>query len=338
MSKSVVFAVMIGVSAISMSSVFGMNSQGPSSEQFNDQKYPLHAACRKGQYEVVEHLLEQGFDFKEEDNHGKTALFYALRSESYPIVSLLAKMQGQPVVDRCYYSLHQACKEGDVEKISELLEYGADIDVKDSLGNKPLDYAKESGCEYAVHDILNSHEIARNQSAQKCQRLYPQFMAFYDGDFEKFKKLYRWTRYEFPDFYDSLSPLNLDEATPLHRACYVGSSADVALLIEDGAMLDELDFFGQTPLQVACYRNHSKVAELLISAGASVFAIGKAKAELKHVKCNSPLHYTFNHQNFKLARLLLSRGANPNIDPETKDFFFMATIYNNEVYPLREKK
>ena len=90
--------------------------------------------------------------------------------------------------------------------------------------------------------------------------------------------------------------------TPLHIAAKNGCEAATALLIQKGAIVDEIDEDGYTPLLDAAQNGHIEVVRLLVREGANVEATSEggstalALAELG------------GHKD--VALFLISRGAN----------------------------
>ncbi len=110
---------------------------------------PLHMAAAAGRIEIVKLLLAKGADVNVGDIRGGTALWYANEQGNEEIVELLrshgAKEQAPTI------SLHQAARDGDLEKVKSLISGGADINAMDDrLAGTPLHLAAY----YAHHDLV----------------------------------------------------------------------------------------------------------------------------------------------------------------------------------------
>jgi truncated hemoglobin YjbI len=110
----------------------------------------LHAASAAGNLPVVTGLLRLGVDANVQDGGGHTPL-YSVGNECSgggPVVRAL--IQGGAKVDACdgvkrCTALHMAARRGNVEAAEALLECGANIEARDSLGETPLRRAVNCG-------------------------------------------------------------------------------------------------------------------------------------------------------------------------------------------------
>ena len=92
--------------------------------------------------------------------------------------------------------------------------------------------------------------------------------------------------------------------TPLHEAAGYGHVEVAALLIANGADVNEIDLGCWTPLHLAANGGRAEVADLLIEKGANVNAANRDG--------QTPLHVAAAHGHAELACLLMVRGANVN--------------------------
>jgi ankyrin repeat protein len=105
----------------------------------------LHAASGQGNLAMVELLLRLGADPNVQDAGGHTPLYCVANecrtSEGGIVVRALAKggadVNANDGVKRCT-ALHMAARRGNVEVAEALLDCGAEIDARDSLGETPL--------------------------------------------------------------------------------------------------------------------------------------------------------------------------------------------------------
>jgi truncated hemoglobin YjbI len=110
----------------------------------------LHAASAAGNLPLVTGLLRLGVDANVQDGGGHTPL-YSVGNECSgggPVVRAL--IQGGAKVDACdgvkrCTALHMAARRGNVEAAEALLECGANIEARDSLGETPLRRAVNCG-------------------------------------------------------------------------------------------------------------------------------------------------------------------------------------------------
>jgi len=111
---------------------------------------PLHHAACSGNIEMVEALLNAGADIESQSHIGMTPLFRAVYNENTEIMKFLLEKGADVHHAGCLgrslmhsvVSLSDAksktLAETAIEKIKVLLDYGADINVKDNSGKTPL--------------------------------------------------------------------------------------------------------------------------------------------------------------------------------------------------------
>ena len=105
----------------------------------------LHAASACGSFALVELLLRVGADPNVADGGGHTALYSVANqcgtSEGASVVRILADagadVNADDGVKRCT-PLHMAARRGNARVAAALLDCGADIEARDSLGETPL--------------------------------------------------------------------------------------------------------------------------------------------------------------------------------------------------------
>jgi ankyrin repeat protein len=92
---------------------------------------PLHCLVRDENLEEITNYANSGKDMGLRDNWGKTALFWALDREKYPLVSQLLDLNANSnTKDENGISVfHQAVLRGKYDVANQLLASGADIDV-----------------------------------------------------------------------------------------------------------------------------------------------------------------------------------------------------------------
>jgi len=110
---------------------------------------PLHMASAAGEREIVELLLTKGAALNVGDIRGGTALWYAKERGNKEIVGLLRSHGAEEQAPAI--SLHEAARDGDLERVKSLVSKGADVNAMDNrLAGTPLHLAAY----YAHPDVV----------------------------------------------------------------------------------------------------------------------------------------------------------------------------------------
>ncbi|BDI33156.1 hypothetical protein CCAX7_52070 [Capsulimonas corticalis] len=110
----------------------------------------LHAAAAAGNLPMVAHLLDLGVDADVQDERGHTPLHSAGNECGGSGAVVRALVHGGASVDACdgvkrCTALHMAARRGNVEVAKALVEFAANIEARDSLGETPLRRAVNCG-------------------------------------------------------------------------------------------------------------------------------------------------------------------------------------------------
>ena len=101
-----------------------------------------------------------------------------------------------------------------------------------------------------------------------------------------------------------ISFLQKNRSSPLHWAAFYGHDAVVAVLLSNGANINQANNHGSSPLHWAAIEGHDSAVAVLLSNGANVNQVtddGK-----------SPLHLAANRGEEAVVAVLLSNGADVN--------------------------
>ncbi len=191
---------------------------------------PLHNAAKRGRLEVVELLVCSGAQIDAPDNHGFTPAMLAMAENHKPVVEYLVE-EGAGV-DFCL-----AAYLGDVAKVKEFIDAGADVNTKGPYAWLPLHYAA----------FLNHIDVAKLLIAAGADL--------------------RALTEDSPHWTDDVGQ------PALYHAIEQGHVDMVNLLIDGGADVNAKHPNGTTPLYLAICRGKSEVVRLLIAKGADVNAL-----------------------------------------------------------------
>ena len=139
-----------------------MEAKAPLGFSAWENETPLHAAAARGQWLVVEALLEAGLDPDQVDRNGQTALMRAAASGHDKAVASLLRLGATPdLADRDGWTalMHAAAhpSTGSVMAIRDLVRAGAAVNRRAGPdGKTPLMIAAEKGNELATDELLRS--------------------------------------------------------------------------------------------------------------------------------------------------------------------------------------
>ena len=150
-----------------------MEAKAPLGFSAWENETPLHAAAARGQWLVVEALLEAGLEPDQVERNGQTALMKAAASGHDKAVASLLRLGASPdLADRDGWTalMHAAAhpSSGSVPAIRDLVRSGAGVNRRAGPNGKtPLMIAAEKGNELATDELLRSGAQSSLQSGGK---------------------------------------------------------------------------------------------------------------------------------------------------------------------------
>jgi ankyrin repeat protein len=280
---------------------------------------PLHIATINKQLEITKLLIEQGADLNIRANgyagqySHSTALIIALLNEDLEIAKLLIDNNAslEPAIfyePQIYFkttynnpshftALQIALDRGYLEISKLLIEKGADINVQGQGGYqwKPLHIASSSKGHLEVVKLLIEKGADINVQGEGRYQWTPLHIASDKGHLEIVKLLIKKGA--------DINVQGKNKWTPLHIASDKGHLEIVKLLIEKGANINLQSQYKQTPLYIASDEGHLEIVKLFI----------KYKAYINNRDKDELLKSALRKWNLTLAKLLIEKGANVNI-------------------------
>jgi len=186
-------------------------------------------------------------------------------------------------------ALINAVQAGNVTEVERLLDKGADLEWRNSVGCWPLALAARLGDQNMVELLLEAGALVDSKS--KMRHRTPLSFAASSGHVPVVEILLRHkAAVNAPDCY---------YRTPLSFAAGDGHKVVVELLLENGAAIDFKDFEDRTPLSYAVVNGHQAVVELLLQENAFV--------DPRSCRDVTPLSFAARHGHEAMVRLLLSK-------------------------------
>ncbi|MGO7588607.1 ankyrin repeat domain-containing protein [Rhizobium leguminosarum] len=154
--------------------------------------------------------------------------------------------------------LHEAAKDGDIARVTQLLGQSSDLAEPDEAGEPALIIASLAGHADVVALLLDRGADIEVRNKGGLTALHA---AAYGGNLEVVKLL-------VADGADVNDRKNFYQMSPLHGAAEEGRTDVVAFLLTKNADVEATERNGYTPLTQAGWRAHWDTAKLLMEAGA----------------------------------------------------------------------
>lgn len=287
----------------------------------------LHWAACIGSEAMVRILLELGADIEARHNHGWTVMHSAAASGHTDVLKLLREKGAQV----CGDDLLWAAREGHVAVVQTLLDWGIDINTRDSTGDTPICIAALEKHESVVRFLVqkgadvgakNDHggtalmNAAYNGTETIVQVLLESGASVVEKGESGYTALHRAASWGHTgsvqlllEFGSEVNARTQNGDTPLQRAAAHGSKATAQLLVDKGADIEAKDDNGKTPLIDAARRGSRAAVEFLLENRASVNTTDEDG--------QSALRHAISNAHVEVVRLILEKGT--EVDVETRD-------------------
>ena len=265
----------------------------------------LCLAAYEGRAAVVRELLSRpGIDVNLATAGGETPLYFAAQEGHVEIVELLLGVRAINVNlqnMRGVIPLSAAAHQGYEEVVKLLLAVkDVSVNVRGPDGATALFYAAQEGYPGIAKLLLAVPGIDVNAAGSRGAT--PLFVAAQDGHEEVVKLLLGAPKIGIDARLD-------DGATALFCAAQNGFSGIVGLLIKHGADVNLPMNDGTPPLSISIVNGHPETARLLLQAPGT-------QVNHRGLRQITPLCYASSKKHKDIVRLLLRKGADPNLSSD----------------------
>ena len=268
----------------------------------------LHISSFFGDYRIVKKLLKFGGNKKQTNDYGNLPI--DLAKDNF--------------VRKVLTNLNKAANESDQKNINELINFGEDLNEKQSIFNvapihKIIESKKENKHEVLKNLLLMGSDPNLKDSNGWCALHYASFY----GDIESVKILL--------EFKANIDNFSNNRKIPLHFACCNNHFKIVQFLCENGSDVNFKDENGCSPLHLSAKNGNTKCVEILLKFNANLY------------DCDfrgwNVLHYCAFHGHKKTVKFIVKYDADYDVlknmknsngkipieivrEPEIKKYFF----------------
>ena len=259
----------------------------------------LEAAAAKGQFEVVQMLLDKGASINIDDRD-RNALYEASFEGHYRIVHLLLDRGADINAQGGFYgnALQVASMQGFNHVVQLLLDKGADINARGGHFENALQAASSQGLVKVVQTLLDKGVDVNARGGMYGNAL----QAATDTGHVQVVEL----------LLDKGADINAQVGrygNAIQTASYEGHIQVVQLLLDTGADLEAQEGYYGTALQAASYEGHIQVVQLLLDRGAALDA----------QELHEALQTARREGHDQVVQLLLDKGAISEAGIERED-------------------
>jgi ankyrin len=279
----------------------------------NDGRTVLYYVIREVQLDAMRFLLDHGADVNVRDKDGISPLDDAVRTGPLDTVALLlahGARLNEPNPETGATPINVAASRGNAEVVHFLLEFHPDLGIPDKHGHGPLENAVRFGRKDAALLLLE----AKSKEPQTTRFLG--------------KMLEPAIRNDEPLVIDALLKHGVSAnaafpsgVTPLDAAAFAGYTQVVRVLLDNGADPNIAGQSGGTALEDASLKGFDSIVSLLVDHGALI----------DHLNTDSGATALYAAASFGKAdvvKLLLSRGATPNLCGKSRKSPYQAALEN----------
>jgi ankyrin repeat protein len=333
-----------------------MSADSLHSFQDNDGRTPLHIACERNNEDIVEFLLQKGFDRNDRDKDGRTPLHIAAMKGHLNIVELLIE-KGADIEredETKNRAISYAIIHNRIDNVECLLNNGAEFMFYNKDNDSPLTLAIKKNMNRIIEIMMNKSidkndldnaqsivEYALNRKAIKYAiPLIIKGFKFKINNCNKntlldinsnieLKLLLSVACNDLESCKEILNSINYKECIfdfPLINLATKNKNLDIIkLLIDKGADINQRSSNDdESPLLIATNDNDEELIKSLIKLGGDI--------NFENSKQLYPLIIAIKNNNIQLVNFLLRVGAKPNKNRHLKNSLLVYITTNRNKY------
>eukprot|EP01112_Ceratiomyxa_fruticulosa_P011415 TRINITY_DN3095_c0_g1_i1.p1 TRINITY_DN3095_c0_g1~~TRINITY_DN3095_c0_g1_i1.p1 ORF type:complete len:883 (+),score=188.59 TRINITY_DN3095_c0_g1_i1:158-2806(+) len=275
----------------------------------NQGNSPLYIACERGNLQIVKELITRGADMHghKYQQHYQTPLMIAVIRNHIHIVKYLLDNGCEDLEygDKNYCTpLFIASQNGLIEMMETLIQYGANVDARNTNDSSPIFGAVGKNQMEAVKTLLK-HKADINLTNNRYYNAL--FIAVNFAYFEMIEFLI--------DAGIDMECRDGSNYTPLMSASYANHVKIVKILVEKGANPNASNSLGYSSLILAIQKKNLNVVDLLLES--PKLDINKLTETItlfgQTNKRFSPLYFAVHYNLPEIVSKFLKLGANPNL-------------------------
>uniref|UniRef100_A0A1X7SFH1 Uncharacterized protein n=1 Tax=Amphimedon queenslandica TaxID=400682 RepID=A0A1X7SFH1_AMPQE len=221
-------------------------------------------ACKSGNVDIVRHLvIDKHCDVNAKGTNGYTPLHYACEKDHFEIVEILTNhLQYNSIEAETDYNerpLHKACESGNVDIVRHLvIDKHCDVNAKGRNGYTPLHYACDNG-HFEIVKFLTNQPQCNIEAKASFIKIRPLHLACKSGNVDIVRHL-------VIDKHCNVNAKGRNGYTPLHYACDNGHFEIVKFLTNQPQCNIEAkaSFIKIRPLHLACKSGNVDIVRHLV--------------------------------------------------------------------------
>ncbi|KAI1461860.1 hypothetical protein F4805DRAFT_475208 [Annulohypoxylon moriforme] len=254
----------------------------------------LRAAAKIGCEEIVRALLESGADANFVCKGHGTALEAAVLNDQENILKLLIAHGADTNAVDGETNLHFALQRGNVDMANILIQCGANLNARNTLGITPLHLAIRHNFKNVAKLLIDR---GADVNAENCEGTTPLLLAVRQGSEDMAGRLI--------DHGANINKEDDEGRSLLHIAVIRAYENMSRLLVDHGATINSKNSQGKTPLQLAISVDFNLEINQLINFGADV--------NMANLRGETPLQMAVENGREEVARVLREKGAGNEI-------------------------